>query len=65
MCMRGLGYAPSTIGNHWLNSSILPDSEFIRSPLPWFLPWLQSIQIIPFYETCYLLTKTRVPTVLN
>lgn len=50
MCMRGLGYAPSTISSHWLNSGISP--EFIRSPPP----WLQSIQIMPFYETCYLLT---------
>jgi hypothetical protein len=57
--MRGLGYAPSTISNHWLNSGLLP--EFIRSPRP----WLQSVQIIPFYETCYLLMETRVSIVLN
>ena len=53
MCMRGLGYAPSTISDYWLNSG-LTRLRTLTSAM------LQSIQIIPFYETCYLLMETRV-----
>ena len=34
----------------------------MRAP---YLPWLQYVQTILFYETCYLLMETRVSNVLS
>jgi hypothetical protein len=60
MGMRGLEYAPSTISNHWLNSGL----QHYPSPYA-HLRLDYRLYRLFLFETCYLLTDTRVPTVLN